>query len=353
MFMSALAPLPAVGMVRGFWQSRIGQFRFNGNSFMKRHLALASALAVMLAACGTPSKNASETTEPETAAAPDAADTVEAPPPAEAAEDPDVFAAFIPWPADAENVVVRESGLQYVVLESGPEDGPLVKASDCVIVDYEGRISDSGEVFDSSFERGAPETFPAGALIKGWVEGLQLMRPGDEWMMYIPTDLAYGQNPRPGVIQPGDDLTFRVAIRGIETFGRLSNETWSDLLPWDSSDDRVQTTASGLEYIVLAEGDASRAFAEPTNRAVVHYEGRFAATGEPFDSSYSRCDKSMFQANRVIKGWTEMLTLMKPGGRVVVYIPSDLAYGPNGRDGIPPNSDLVFDIQLIDAIPVQ
>lgn len=63
---------------------------------------------------------------------------------------------------------------------------------------YEGRLADTGELFDSSYQRGDPEVFPSNQLISGWVEALAMMKPGDHWMLYIPSELGYGEQGTPG-----------------------------------------------------------------------------------------------------------------------------------------------------------
>lgn len=97
--------------------------------------------------------------------------------------------AFLAENAKKEGVVVTESGLQYKELVAG--EGQTPKATDTVVVHYSGTLLDGTE-FDSSYKRGEPAEFPVGNLIPGWVEALQLMNEGDEWELYIPSDLAYG-----------------------------------------------------------------------------------------------------------------------------------------------------------------
>jgi len=109
---------------------------------------------------------------------------------------------------------------------------------------------------------------------------------------------------------------------------------------------RMETTESGLMYVVLREGDGG-ARPESTNRVTVHYQGTFL-DGEQFDSSYDRGEPSSFSLNGVIKGWTEGVGLMTRGEKRKFIIPSDMAYGRRGRGGIPPDAPLVFVIELID-----
>lgn len=114
--------------------------------------------------------------------------------------------------ADA-GVVTLPSGLQYKVIEqgTGKKPGP----NDSVTVDYEGTLED-GTVFDSSYKRGQPATFPVSGVIAGWVEALQLMNVGSTWMLYIPSKLAYGAQGAGGVIGPNQNLIFKVHLISIQ-----------------------------------------------------------------------------------------------------------------------------------------
>lgn len=106
------------------------------------------------------------------------------------------------------------------------------------------------------------------------------------------------------------------------------------------------TTDSGLQYRVLEEGDGPSPKAE--DRVSVHYTGTFIS-GEEFDSSVGG-DPVQFGVGGVIPGWTEALQMMKVGGKWKLAIPGDLAYGPQGRPGIPPNATLLFEVELLDII---
>ncbi|PKG49479.1 MULTISPECIES: FKBP-type peptidyl-prolyl cis-trans isomerase N-terminal domain-containing protein [Halomonadaceae] len=120
--------------------------------------------------------------------------------------------AFLAENAEREEVTVTDSGLQYEVLESG--DGATPGPEDTVEVNYEGMLLD-GTVFDSSFERGESVSFQTNQVIEGWQEALQMMSVGDSWMLYIPADIAYGENGQ-GPIGPNEVLTFRVELLGVE-----------------------------------------------------------------------------------------------------------------------------------------
>ena len=109
--------------------------------------------------------------------------------------------------------------------------------------------------------------------------------------------------------------------------------------------ENVKTTASGLQYVVEKEGTGAQPTAE--DEVTVHYTGKLL-DGQVFDSSVNRGEPATFPLNRVIPGWTEGVQLMKEGAKYTFFIPSDLAYGPQGVPGaIPPHSTLIFDVELI------
>ncbi|MEC6822225.1 FKBP-type peptidyl-prolyl cis-trans isomerase [Photobacterium sp. NCIMB 13483] len=106
----------------------------------------------------------------------------------------------------------------------------------------------------------------------------------------------------------------------------------------------VQTTASGLQYLVLQQGTGTE-HPKATDTVTVHYHGTLI-NGTVFDSSVDRGEKISFPLNRVIKGWTEGLQHMVVGEKVRFFIPANLAYGNNGAGSIPPGSVLIFDVEL-------
>lgn len=106
-----------------------------------------------------------------------------------------------------------------------------------------------------------------------------------------------------------------------------------------------KVTDSGLRYKALRSVQSGKS-PSATSTVMVHYEGRLL-NGNIFDSSYQRGKPSTFPLNHVIKGWTEGLQLMHESEKYEFYIPADLAYGANGTSGIPPNSPLIFTVELI------
>jgi FKBP-type peptidyl-prolyl cis-trans isomerase FklB len=121
---------------------------------------------------------------------------------------------FLATNKTASGVQTTASGLQYAVIASGPGDGPKPAQSSVVQVNYEGKLL-SGQVFDSSFARGQAAEFPVGALIPAWVEALQLMRPGDEWTIWVPPAIGYGASGAGDSIPPNALLIFRMRLEKI------------------------------------------------------------------------------------------------------------------------------------------
>jgi FKBP-type peptidyl-prolyl cis-trans isomerase len=110
----------------------------------------------------------------------------------------------------------------------------------------------------------------------------------------------------------------------------------------------VVTTASGLQYQVLAPGSGESP--KPTDEVTVNYRGTLL-DGTEFDSSYKRGQPASFPVNRVIPGWTEGLQLMKPGAKYQLWVPPQLAYDLRGRPPIPPGSMLMFEVELLSFKP--
>ncbi len=122
----------------------------------------------------------------------------------------------------------------------------------------------------------------------------------------------------------------------------------SAFLAENAKKEGVTTLPSGLQYKVIKEGTGDNP--KPTDKVTVHYKGTLI-DGKVFDSSIDRGQPASFQLNRVIKGWTEGLQLMKPGGKAILYIPSELGYGDRTTPTIPGGSTLIFEVELISIAP--
>lgn len=121
--------------------------------------------------------------------------------------------AYLAENAKRDGVIVLESGLQYEIVTAG-EDGDTPNAESKVRTHYHGTFI-NGDVFDSSYQRGEPVEFPVNGVIPGWTEALQLMTKGAKWKLYIPYNLAYGEQGAPGAIPPLSALVFDVELLDI------------------------------------------------------------------------------------------------------------------------------------------
>ena len=117
--------------------------------------------------------------------------------------------AFLAENAKKEGVKTLPSGLQYRVLKEG--DGKHPAKNDQVVVHYKGMLID-GREFDSSYKRGEPAKFGVSQVIKGWTEALRLMTEGSKWILYIPSQLAYGEKGSGKLIGPNETLIFEVEL---------------------------------------------------------------------------------------------------------------------------------------------
>jgi peptidylprolyl isomerase/FKBP-type peptidyl-prolyl cis-trans isomerase FklB len=118
--------------------------------------------------------------------------------------------AFLAQNAKQPGVVTLPDGLQYKIVRSGPATGAKPGPIDEVKVHYEGKLT-TGEIFDSSYERGQPASFPLQGLVPAWKEALVMMRPGDEWTLYVPPALGYGAQDK-GPIPGNSVMIFRIEL---------------------------------------------------------------------------------------------------------------------------------------------
>lgn len=126
-----------------------------------------------------------------------------------------------------------------------------------------------------------------------------------------------------------------------------SKKKGAEFLEKNKTAEGVKTTASGLQYKVEKEGEGKTPLKTDTVKA--HYKG-VLIDGSQFDSSYDRGQPAEFPVQGVIPGWSEALQLMKVGAKYKLFVPPELAYGASGRPGIPANSVLIFDVELVDIV---
>jgi peptidylprolyl isomerase len=234
------------------------------------------------------------------------------------------------------DTVTTESGLKYVDFVKGT--GEKVKAGDRASVHYTGWLLD-GTKFDSSKDRDQPFVVEVGAgrVIKGWDEGLQGIAVGGARMLIIPAELGYGSRAM-GPIPANSNLIFEVEVLEIKQPPAMPKYKESD----------VKKTSSGLGYVILKEGTGP--MAQKGQTVQVHYTG-WLTNGKMFDSSVERGIPFSFVlgAGRVIAGWDEGVALMKEGEKRLLIIPPEMAYGGRDRPGIPANSTLIFEVDLLDV----
>ncbi len=221
-------------------------------------------------------------------------------------------------------------------------DGPECNRRSEVTVHYHGTLAD-GTVFSTT--RGEkPLQSPLERLIPGWQAGVAGMKVGGVRRLVIPPVMAYGAKDRTDasgkvVIPANSTLTFTVHLVEVRT-----------LAPQGAA-----TAPAGelkIEDLVVGTGKECPRGATVT----MHYRGTFV-DGTPFDASYDRNEPLVCslkpggtpEAMGVITGWQEGVPGMKVGGKRRLTIPPDMAYGPQGRPGIPPNSTLVFELELLDV----
>ena len=165
-------------------------------------------------------------------------------------------AAFLAANKDKPGVQTLPDGLQYLVLTTGT--GATPTASDTVTVNYRGTLIDGTE-FDSSYKRGQPPSFPVGGVIHGWTEALQKMTVGSKWKLFIPADLAYGENGQRG-IPPNSVLIFEVELLDTKAPAPVAAPTpaqplTSDIIKVPSAEEMKK----GAKIEVIKPEDAAKA----------------------------------------------------------------------------------------------
>jgi peptidylprolyl isomerase len=297
---------------------------------MLRYLLALSALLLLLAACGPAEVPPEESGTPAAATAvvgdtgSTDTGTVDAGPP------PD-FAG-----ADYETTA---SGLQVAILEEG--DGEQAQPGDVVRVHYRGLLGD-GTVFDSSEGRDAFR-FPLGqgAVISGWDEGIGLLNEGGRALLVIPPDLGYGASGSGGVIPPNATLYFEVEL--VEVLEGGPDE------PVNVSESDYETTESGLQYYVVEEGDGD--MPEDGQPVRVHFT-YWLDDGTRLESSLDAGEPFLMTigSEQLPDGLNEALAMMRVGEQTQFIIPPDLAFGEQDLGSIPPNSTLIFLMQLVELL---
>jgi FKBP-type peptidyl-prolyl cis-trans isomerase len=232
-------------------------------------------------------------------------------------------------------------GVKYAVLKPG--SGAEAKNGMLAAVKYSGWLQD-GTLFDASEKHGGAPfffTLGKGGAIEGWQEGVRGMKVGEKRQLVIPPALAYGKEGTPGgPIPPDATLTFEV---------ELADALEVPSAPAKVADSMYKTTPKGVKYAVLKPGSGEAA--KDGQHVFVHYAG-WLKNGKMFDRSFDHRGSAPLDftlgEGRVIPGWEDGIRGMKVGERRQLVIPPALGYGAQGQPpDIPPNSTLIFSVQLM------
>jgi peptidylprolyl isomerase len=239
-----------------------------------------------------------------------------------------------------------------------PGTGAAVALTDSVTAQYVGVAAKSGQKFDSSWDRGQPATFPLGQVIVGWQKGIPGMKQGGRRLLVIPAAQAYGANPPPGAkIEANENLVFVVDLvptptptlgprvqgsAGVTVTGKIGAKPTVALSPSTAG-------TSQLTYSDLVVGTGAEI--KPGDTVTAQYVGIGAQSGKQFDSSWDRGQPAQFALSNVIAGWQNGIPGMKVGGRRLLVIPGDQAYGANppSGSGIVANETLVFVVDIVSS----
>ena len=229
--------------------------------------------------------------------------------------------------------VVAESGLKYWDIKVG--EGTAAEMGATVQQHLSVWLKD-GELFHSSVQMDQPDTQRVGAFpVEGWNQGVIGMKPGGKRRLEIPPALAFGEEGRPPQIPP--NTTFIIEVDLLDVTPPPQQRSIEGIEP--------VVTKSGLKYWDLKVGDGDSP--SETSTVVVHYTG-WLTDGTVFDSSVERGEPETFKVNRVIKGWIEGIQSMKVGGIRRLEIKPELGYGDQPMRAIPPNSTLIFEVELLE-----
>ena len=266
------------------------------------------------------------------------------------------------------------SGLYYSIEKEG--SGAVIAPGNTASVNYTGKLL-GGKTFDSNTDPEFKHTEPLkvevgkGRVIKGWDEGLALLKKGSKATFYIPSGLAYGSQDRSPSIPANSILVFDVEIMDVLTADQLAKEQQdaarkqqADAAGQVAKDDallqdyfakngiKAKKTASGLYYRVTQEGTGEKPVAG--DKVSVNYTG-MTMDGKKFDSNVDPDFKHVqpfsfaLGKGQVIKGWDEGIGQLNKGSKATLYIPSGLAYGAHSPSPlIPANGVLIFDVELTD-----
>lgn len=236
-------------------------------------------------------------------------------------------------PVEGLEAHVTSSGLKYYDIKVG--DGAQPNSGALVSVHYTGWLTD-GTVFDSSRSKDRPFQFrTSGGVIQGWIEGVSTMRVGGLRRLEIPSKLAYGERGSGKKVPPNSDLVFEVELLEIERQAPA-------MTPVEGV--TAVKTESGLQYWDIKQGEGDPPGMD--GRVAFHFtvwteDGRMLATSTERDQPYSGA------VSKLLPGWSEGVSTMKPGGKRRLLVPWDLL---KESRGVPQDEDLIFELDLLEVM---
>ncbi len=272
-------------------------------------------------------------------------------------------------------VITTENGTRYSIY-TADRAGEPVKAGEYIYFDAVMQTEADSTIFSTRDNTGEPQVVQiteddkAGNAASPVLEILSLMAAGDSAVIRVSMDQF--PNIPPGmendtvmlytiaVREVIDDATFSSRLSAEELAAKqaaevtqareeemlaFADEVYNDYVA-GALDADMKTTATGLKYVIHQEGEGAQA--EAGKSVDVQYIGKLVTDGSVFDQSFGRGAPISFPLGqgRVIPGWDEGIALLKEGARATFFIPAELAYGPTGTPGIPPNSELAFYVEL-------
>lgn len=311
---------------------------------MKIKLTLLLSLALALAACGDSSKkDDAKPTDDKTVPNAGGADTH-----SNKEKNDMTDQNFIEAFAAKDGVQKTESGILYIVLESGDASGASPAPEDVVTAHYTGELTD-GTVFDSSYKRGQPLEFSVNGVIRGWTELLQMMKPGDKWKAVIPAELAYGEMGT-GPIPGGATLVFDIELVNFvsaEAKQAAFAKEQTEYLEENAKQDGVEVAESGLQYKVIKSNEAGTQV--NAGDMVTGHMVMSLIDGTKLADSHQGGQPIDYPVDQVFAGWAEGSKMMKTGESYSFVLPAKLGFGEEGyaRGGIPPMATLVLELEVV------
>src|SRR5260221_6756216 len=247
------------------------------------------------------------------------------------------------------NATKDPSGIRYLISSVGSGLRPTVDAT--ISVKYTARFLPSLDIFDETPTTGVD--LKLSDLIMGWKIALPLITKGSVFTLFIPSGLAYGNAGANGIVSANANVMYQIEL--LDDDARLVADVAAiDAFLRDSlhtNPDSIHTDPSGLRYVFTQKGTGPKAIS--TSTVIVKYTGKMLPSQKVFNSEYEQSSVSQMPLPSLIRGWQIGIPLIPEGSQVTFYFPSRLAFGSTGRPDdtivIPPNTNIIFDINLISA----